>query len=147
MSHNQYPRVASLKSAAALRTHLERSQIALQFDDTVDASGALAQPIQADGVRVGNRFCILPMEGWDGTKDGEPTDLTRRRWRNFGISGAKLMWGGEAVAIRQDGRANPNQLMLTAATQAVESAEKPAVEAAKAESSESAEADEKDETV
>ena len=118
MSHNQYPRVASLKSAAALRTHLERSQIALQFDDTVDASGALAHPIQVDGVRVGNRFCILPMEGWDGTKDGEPTDLTRRRWRNFGISGAKLMWGGEAVAIRHDGRANPNQLMLTPATQA-----------------------------
>ena len=58
------------------------------------------------------------MEGWDGTKDGEPTDLTRRRWRNFGISGAKLMWGGEAVAIRHDGRANPNQLMLTPATQA-----------------------------
>ena len=118
MSHNQYPRVASLKSAAGLRTHLERSQIALQFDDTVDASGALAQPIQVDDVRVGNRFCILPMEGWDGTKDGEPTDLTRRRWRNFGISGAKLMWGGEAVAIRHDGRANPNQLMLTPATQA-----------------------------
>ena len=69
-------------------------------------------------MRVGNRFCILPMEGWDGTKDGEPTDLTRRRWRNFGISGAKLMWGGEAVAIRHDGRANPNQLMLTPATQA-----------------------------
>ncbi len=118
MSRNQYPRVASLKSAAALRSHLERSQIALQFDDTVDPSGALAQPIQVDAVRVGNRFCILPMEGWDGTKDGEPTDLTRKRWRNFGISGAKLMWGGEAVAIRQDGRANPNQLMLTPATQA-----------------------------
>ncbi len=69
-------------------------------------------------MRVGNRFCILPMEGWDGTTDGEPSDLTRRRWRNFGISGAKLMWGGEAVAIRHDGRANPNQLMLTPATQA-----------------------------
>jgi 2,4-dienoyl-CoA reductase-like NADH-dependent reductase (Old Yellow Enzyme family) len=53
------------------------------------------------------------MEGWDGTTDGKPTDLTRRRWRNFGISGAKLMWGGEAVAIRHDGRANPNQLMIT----------------------------------
>ncbi len=53
------------------------------------------------------------MEGWDGTTDGKPTELTRRRWRNFGISGAKLMWGGEAVAVRHDGRANPNQLMIT----------------------------------
>jgi len=58
------------------------------------------------------------MEGWDGTRGGEPSDLTRRRWRNFGLSGAKLMWGGEAVAIRHDGRANPHQLMLTPATQA-----------------------------
>ena len=77
----------------------------------------LAQPIDVDGVRVGNRFCILPMEGWDGTRDGEPSDLTRRRWRNFGISGAKLIWGGEAVAVRHDGRANPNQLLMTPRTQ------------------------------
>jgi len=57
------------------------------------------------------------MEGWDGTRDGEPTDLTRRRWRHFGTSGAKLIWGGEAVAVRHDGRANPHQLMLSAATE------------------------------
>ncbi|RPI50961.1 MAG: NADH:flavin oxidoreductase, partial [Acidobacteria bacterium] len=112
-----YPRVASLKTSAAFRQHLIRSNIRLEFDDAVDASGALAQPIEVDGVRVGNRFCILPMEGWDGTPSGEPSDLTRRRWRNFGISGAKLMWGGEAVAVRHDGRANPHQLMLTPATQ------------------------------
>jgi 2,4-dienoyl-CoA reductase-like NADH-dependent reductase (Old Yellow Enzyme family) len=117
VSQSPYPRVASLKTPAAFRAHLERSQISLHFDDIVDRSGALAQPLEVDGVRVGNRFCILPMEGWDGTPAGEPSDLTRRRWRNFGISGAKLMWGGEAVAIRHDGRANPNQLMLTPATQ------------------------------
>src|SRR5438477_7437699 len=56
------------------------------------------------------------MEGWDGTADGKPTELTIRRWKNFGVSGAKLIWGGEAVAVRQDGRANPNQLLLTEAT-------------------------------
>ena len=52
------------------------------------------------------------MEGWDGTSDGEPSGLTERRWRHFGASGAKLVWGGEAVAVREDGRANPNQLLL-----------------------------------
>ena len=56
------------------------------------------------------------MEGWDGTRDGEPSELTRRRWRRFGASGAKLMWGGEAVAVRHDGRANPNQLMISTRT-------------------------------
>jgi 2,4-dienoyl-CoA reductase-like NADH-dependent reductase (Old Yellow Enzyme family) len=39
-----------------------------------------------------------------------------RRWRNFGRSGAGWIWGGEAVAVREDGRANPNQLLLTEAT-------------------------------
>jgi NADPH2 dehydrogenase len=29
------------------------------------------------------------------------------------LSGAKLIWGGEAVAVRHDGRANPNQLMIS----------------------------------
>jgi hypothetical protein len=58
------------------------------------------------------------MEGWDGTTDGRPSDLTTRRWRHFGISGAKLIWGGEAVAVRHDGRANPHQLLMTPQTQA-----------------------------
>ena len=56
------------------------------------------------------------MEGWDGTTDGLPSDLTRRRWRHFGLSGAKLIWGGEAVSVRPEGRANPHQLMLTPST-------------------------------
>jgi 2,4-dienoyl-CoA reductase-like NADH-dependent reductase (Old Yellow Enzyme family) len=118
MSRDRFPRLASLKTAAALRAHLAASNIPLEFDDELAAAAAspLAQPIEADGLRAGNRFCILPMEGWDGTRDGEPSDLTRRRWQNFGRSGAKFMWGGEAVAVRHDGRASPNQVCLTSRT-------------------------------
>ena len=114
------PRVASLKTPDAFRAHLSRSGIALDFDDTLAAPGQspLGRPMAVDGRPVGNRFCILPMEGWDGTTAGEPSELTTRRWQHFGISGAKLMWGCEAVAVRHDGRANPHQLMLTPATQA-----------------------------
>jgi 2,4-dienoyl-CoA reductase-like NADH-dependent reductase (Old Yellow Enzyme family) len=72
----------------------------------------LAEPLHADGITIGNRFAIHPMEGWDCTLDGKPSELTIRRWRNFGRSGAKLIWGGEAVAVRHDGRANPNQLLI-----------------------------------
>ena len=119
MSRAPYPRVASLKSAKAFRAHLDVHGIPLAFDDQLaaPAESPLGRSIEVQGTRVGNRFCILPMEGWDGTSDGEPGDLTRRRWRNFGISGAKLMWGGEAVAVRQDGRANPHQLLMNARTQ------------------------------
>src|ERR1051326_1931893 len=115
----QFPRVASLKTPAAFRDRLRALGLALEFDDTLETpeTTPLARTFEADGVRVGNRFCILPMEGWDGTRDGGPTDLTRRRWRRFGISGAKLIWGGEAVAVRHDGRANPHQLMLSASTE------------------------------
>jgi 2,4-dienoyl-CoA reductase-like NADH-dependent reductase (Old Yellow Enzyme family) len=114
-----YPRVASLKSGEAFRAHLERSGIPIAFDDELAPAGEspLGEFLDRGRVRVGNRFCILPMEGWDGTRDGAPTELTRRRWRNFGISGAKLMWGGEAVAVRRDGRANPHQLLMNARTQ------------------------------
>ncbi len=52
------------------------------------------------------------MEGWDGTEDGRPGPLTVRRWRHFGASGAKLIWGGEAVAVVPEGRANPHQLYV-----------------------------------
>src|SRR6185369_5633476 len=109
---------ASFKTADAFDAHLTRSCIGLRFDARLAPPGSspLALPFELDGVRVGNRFCILPMEGWDGTIDGGPSDLTIRRWQNFGASGAKLVWGGEAVAVCEGGRANPNQLLLTEST-------------------------------
>jgi len=115
----EYPRVAALATPQAFARHLAQAGIELGFDEQLKAPGSspLAQAFEADGVRIGNRFCILPMEGWDGTTDGEPSDLTERRWRHFGSSGAKLIWGGEAVAVRQDGRANPNQLLSSEHTQ------------------------------
>ena len=109
-----WPRVASFRTAEAFRRHLTDSGIPLDFDETLGPpeSSQFARPLEIGGVRVGNRFCVLPMEGWDGTAEGEPSELTRRRWRHFGTGGAKLIWGGEAVAVREDGRANPNQLLI-----------------------------------
>ena len=71
----------------------------------------LAAPIDVGGFTVGNRWCIHPMEGWDANSDGSPSAHTLRRWRNFGLSGAKLIWGGEAAAVQPAGRANPNQTL------------------------------------
>src|SRR6185437_10497428 len=58
------------------------------------------------------------MEGWDGLPDGNPSEHTVRRWQRFGRSGAKLIWGGEAVAVCHEGRANPNQLLASSSTKA-----------------------------
>jgi 2,4-dienoyl-CoA reductase-like NADH-dependent reductase (Old Yellow Enzyme family) len=104
-----------LRTPEAFRSHLHDAEIGLAFDETLASpdDSPMAQPLEADGLRAGNRFCILPMEGWDGTTGGEPTELTTRRWENFGRSGAKLIWGGEAAAVREDGRGNPAQLMIT----------------------------------
>jgi len=109
-----WTRLKTLKTPDAFRAHLAALGIALPVDDLIEHGTAapLAQPIEADGLRAGNRFCILPMEGWDGTEDGRPSDLTRRRWQHFGRSGAKVIWGGEAVAVDPGGRANPNQLVI-----------------------------------
>jgi NADPH2 dehydrogenase len=116
------PKIRTLRTAAALRRHLDALGVQLLFDEDVaqGATAPLARTIQISGRQVGNRFAILPMEGWDATRDGLPTDLVRRRWQRFGASGAKLIWGGEAVAVRADGRANPNQLLSgEASTQAL----------------------------
>jgi 2,4-dienoyl-CoA reductase-like NADH-dependent reductase (Old Yellow Enzyme family) len=110
-----YPRIASFKSHSEFVDYLTKLNVDIPCDELIASppSNPLATAFAVDEVTIGNRFCILPMEGWDGTPSGKPTDLTRRRWRNFGRSGAKLMWGGEAVAVRHDGRANPNQLMIS----------------------------------
>lgn len=113
----EYLRVARLRSAQDFREYIGELGIDLPIDEEVQPApeGALARPYRLDsGATIGNRFAVQPMEGWDGTRDGKPTEYTLRRWRNFGRSGAKLIWGGEAVAVRHDGRANPNQLLIKA---------------------------------
>jgi 2,4-dienoyl-CoA reductase-like NADH-dependent reductase (Old Yellow Enzyme family) len=119
MSAGDYTKIATLKTVEAFRAHLGDLGVELPVEDAILATpdSPLAQPMEVLGVRVGNRFAIHPMEGWDGTTDGRPTLHTVRRWQRFGESGAKLIWGGEAVAVRPDGRANPNQLFSAAHTQ------------------------------
>ncbi len=112
-----FPRMTRFRSAAALRAHLEQIGAAIPLDDeslSAAAGSPLAEPLDIGGKRAGNRFCIHPMEGWDATEDGLPTDTLLRRWRRFGESGAKLVWGGEAVAVVPEGRANPRQLLAPA---------------------------------
>lgn len=101
--------VKGLSTPDALLAHARSVGAALPFDDPPDLT-VLASPVTVAGRPCPNRFAVLPMEGWDATDDGRPTDLVRRRWSRFGASGAGLVWGGEAFAVRPEGRANPHQL-------------------------------------
>jgi NADPH2 dehydrogenase len=110
-------RVPSLKSVGDFRAHVAALGINLPSEDAIARGSAspLSQPLAdvlINGKRIGNRYAIHPMEGWDGTTSGGLTADVLRRWRRFGESGAKLIFGGEAMAVRPDGRANPNQLII-----------------------------------
>ncbi len=110
-------RIPSLKTVEEFRRHVASLGIELPCDEAIltGSSSPLAQPVTyvtINGKRIGNRWAIQPMEGWDGTTTGGATEEVRRRWRRFGESGAKLICGGEAMAVRPDGRANPNQLLI-----------------------------------
>src|SRR5690349_11266523 len=115
----EIPRVASLRTTQGFQAHLQSLRLNIPCDQELVAGAAspLAQPLLKGGFKIGNRIAIHPMEGWDGTADGNPSESTVRRWRRFGQSGAKLIWGGEAVAVCHAGRANPNQLVIAAHTQ------------------------------
>jgi hypothetical protein len=114
MTPTSFLRLGGIRDVETFRRHLRELQISIPCDPELSRGDAspLAQPVRVNEINIGNRFAIQPMEGWDGTPEGRPTDLTFRRWRRFGASGAKLIWGGEAVAVRHDGRANPNQLVI-----------------------------------
>jgi 2,4-dienoyl-CoA reductase-like NADH-dependent reductase (Old Yellow Enzyme family) len=116
----RWTQVKKLGTVAAFRDHCASLGIELPIAESVDPSGVLAEPVEIHDGSAGtstapNRFAVLPMEGWDGTRDGRPTELVRRRWERFATSGCGLVWG-EATAVRPDGRANPNQLVLDDST-------------------------------
>lgn len=114
----KYTRVAQLKTADDLRNYLADNQVSLDFDEHLlsKEDSPFGQKIHLkSGKTIGNRLSILPMEGWDGTADGKPSDLTKLRWEKFAVSGAKLLWGCEAVAVSHEGRANPRQLVINEA--------------------------------
>jgi 2,4-dienoyl-CoA reductase-like NADH-dependent reductase (Old Yellow Enzyme family) len=111
VTSRRWPQIKRLGTADAFLGRLDELGISLPFADP-PAIDALAEPVAVAGKQAPNRFAILPMEGWDGSDDGRPTDLVRRRWARFGTSGAGLVWGGEAFAVCPEGRANPHQLCI-----------------------------------
>lgn len=110
-------RIPTLKTVADFRRHIASLGLDLPCEEAIERApeSPLAKPVDdvtVNGRKIGNRVAVQPMEGWDGTTNGGITEEMVRRWQRFGESGAKLIFGGEAMAIRPDGRANPNQLLI-----------------------------------
>jgi NADPH2 dehydrogenase len=113
MSGGAILRLGSLKDVGRFQAHLQALNLRIPCDPQIvtGAQSPLRKPLHRGPFKIGNRIAVQPMEGWDGTADGAPSENTVRRWQRFGRSGAKLIWGGEAVAVSHEGRANPNQLL------------------------------------
>ncbi len=119
MSARAMTRLGTFKEIAQFQDYLRELGLAIPCDTRIHygAESPLLAPLHCGDLAIANRIAINPMEGWDGTPDGQPSENTLRRWKRFGQSGAKLIWGGEAVAVNQQGRANPNQLVIAEHTQ------------------------------
>ncbi len=115
-------KISSFKTPEAFRGRLAELGLEIPCASVLlgHTESPLSQPIEEvrlNGKRIGNRYAVQPMEGWDGTSSGGITENVCRRWRRFGETGAKLICGGEAMAVRPDGRANPNQLIISKGNQ------------------------------
>jgi 2,4-dienoyl-CoA reductase (NADPH2) len=84
----------------------------IPFSQDIDT---LFEPVSLGGKILPNRLAVQPMEGADAGPGGAPGELTSRRYRRFAESGCGLIWF-EAAAVRDDGRSNPHQLLLTRKT-------------------------------
>ena len=109
-----YRKVTEFKTVAEFANYVksERFSFGVSPEVPADGSAALARPLEYAGRTIGNRWAILPMEGWDCQADGTPSEFTRRRWLRFAASGAKLIYGVEAGAVIHSGRSNPRQLLV-----------------------------------
>ena len=119
MSTGAIIRLGSLKDVGRFQHHMQSLNLQIPCDPQLvtGSESPLRWPLNRGPFKIGNRIAVQPMEGWDATPDGAPSENTVRRWRRFGRSGGKLIWGGEAVAVSHEGRANPNQLLASSRTQ------------------------------
>ncbi|MCA9112960.1 MAG: NADH:flavin oxidoreductase, partial [Planctomycetaceae bacterium] len=65
-----YQRIGAIKTVAAFRELLDELGLELPVDDvplSATDGSPLAEPLQLGDFTVGNRWCVHPMEGWDGT--------------------------------------------------------------------------------
>ena len=91
MKFGDYPKVGSLDGVTGFRNYVSSLGLDMPCDDIVahGPSSPLAAPVTVDGMKIGHRLAIQPMEGWDCERDGRPSENTRRRWRRATSGGSR----------------------------------------------------------
>ena len=97
------------KTIEDLKNELNRLSIPLPISSNIEN---LKEPIQTKHLYMPNRLSIQPMEGFDATPTGSPSEMTFRRYKRYSKGGVGLIWF-EATAISEDCRSNDHQLVLT----------------------------------
>lgn len=87
----------------------DEAQVKFPYSEDISC---LAKKIKVGSKTAHNRIVYQAMEGCDGTYDGAPDELTKRRYLRFARGGAGIIWF-EATAVKGEGRANPRQMYLT----------------------------------
>ena len=90
---------------------LKQAEKALGLAFPCGDAAVLGQPCAVGGKTAPNRLVCQAMEGCDGTAEGLPGELTKRRYRRLAEGGAGIVWF-EATAVMEEARANPRQLYL-----------------------------------
>jgi 2,4-dienoyl-CoA reductase-like NADH-dependent reductase (Old Yellow Enzyme family) len=94
------------KNEQQYRALCAEAEVNLPWSDTTDI---LNTPLGLGAKIAPNRIAYQPMEGCDGTPGGCPDTLTLRRYDRLARGGAGIVWV-EAMAVAEEGRANPRQL-------------------------------------
>ena len=73
------PAHCQMQSVDDFRARCAALGLTIEAEDAIETAPAspLAQPIDVEGRRLGNRWVIHPMEGWDGEADGRVSELVR----------------------------------------------------------------------
>jgi len=86
-------------------------QLGIDIPFTEDLS-ALFEKKSVASRTLPNRLAVHPMEGFDSSTDGSPSDSVFRRYLRYATGGSGLIWF-EAASVVPEGKSNPFQMMLT----------------------------------
>ena len=87
MSAGAILRLGSLKDVGRFQSHVQGLGLQIPCDSQIvtGAESPLRWQLNRSPFKIGNRIAVQPMEGWDATPDGAPSEKTVRRWQRFGL--------------------------------------------------------------